>query len=172
MRARSDQRLAGVGTRWSSGSRVASQPRLPFWSGQAPVICGYVEIWASVCKYGVMSTAKLSSTLAALGLAALALAGCTATTAPQAVGTTPMPTVSATPTYLTELPAWAKEYKLWLVYPEGFKCSGTEGCPNDYRALIGEPGPVLPEGVEYYDPAKHECTFAAPAGVDCSKPRG
>lgn len=77
--------------------------------------------------------------------------------------------VSATPThvYPTELPEWAQGQQVWLIYPDGFQCGGTEGCPNDYRALIGEPGPVLPEGVEYYDPAKHDCTVVAPLGVDC-----
>ena len=71
------------------------------------------------------------------------------------------------PSYLTELPEWARENSTWLVYPDGFECSGTEGCPNDYRATFGEPGPVLPEGVEYYDSAKHDCVLVAPAGKDC-----
>ena len=36
-----------------------------------------------------------------------------------------------TPTYLTELPDWAKEGNpVWLVYPDGFECVGTEGCPT------------------------------------------
>jgi hypothetical protein len=61
-----------------------------------------------------------------------------------------------------------RESTPWLIYPDGFECGGTEGCPNDYRALIGEPGPVLPEGVEYYDPAKHDCVVVAPLGVDCT----
>lgn len=108
-----------------------------------------------------------TGTLAALFLAVGALAGCTASTAPQAAD--PTPTASATPThvYPTELPGWALASAPWIIYPDGFKCGGTEGCPNDYRALIGEPGPVLPEGVEYYDPAKHDCTVVAPLGVDC-----
>ena len=42
---------------------------------------------------------------------------------------------------------------------EGFVCSGTEGCPNDYRAWFGEPGAVLPEGVEYYDSTVHTWVF-------------
>lgn len=124
-------------------------------------------------------TPKLVPALAGLVLALAALAGCTATTAapaaPAAASTSTSTSTSTatvaptpTPTYLTELPAWAREYNLWLVYPEGFECSGTEGCPNDYRSSFGEPGPVLPEGVEYYDPAKHDCTFVAPEGVDCS----
>lgn len=103
-------------------------------------------------------TAKLITTLAALALAATALAGCTASTTQSAADPSPTPTVSATPTptYLTELPAWAQEnHQVWLVYPEGFKCWGTEGCGNDYRVWFGEPGPVLPDGVEYYDPAIH-----------------
>ncbi|MDU0326321.1 hypothetical protein RWH43_06065 [Microbacterium sp. KSW2-21] len=65
------------------------------------------------------------------------------------------PTPTATPP-VTELPAWAQESRPWIIYPEGFRCQGTEGCPNDFRALIGEPGDVLPDGVEYYDPAKHD----------------
>ena len=118
----------------------------------------------------VMSrTAKLVVALTALVLAGTAIAGCTATTAPQTVDPSPKPTVSATPTptYLTELPAWAGEISVWLIYPDGFKCSGTEGCPNDYRASFGEPGPVLPERVEYYDPAKHDCVVVRPADVTC-----
>ncbi|WP_341975414.1 hypothetical protein LTA6_000028 [Microbacterium sp. LTA6] len=101
------------------------------------------------------STTTLTATLAALFLAATALAGCAAT-APQA-DPSPTSTVSATrtPDYLTALPAWALESTPWLVYPEGFKCWGTEGCGNDYRAFFGNPGPVLPDGVEYYDPAIH-----------------
>src|SRR5690606_35587944 len=81
-------------------------------------------------------------------LAATALAGC-ATATPQTVDPAAEPVVSATPTpsFLTELPEWAKETH-WLIYPEDFECSGTEGCPNDYRFSFGEPGPVLPENVE------------------------
>lgn len=103
-------------------------------------------------------TAKLITTAAALVLAAMVLAGCTATTAQQAAEPTSTPTATATPTpaYLSELPAWALGTGMpWFIYPDGFECSGTEGCPNDYRAFFGEPGPVLPEGVEYYDPAIH-----------------
>ncbi|CAH0149938.1 hypothetical protein SRABI121_01229 [Microbacterium sp. Bi121] len=123
-----------------------------------------------ICQYGVMPrVAKPATVLAALALAVTALTGCSAVDAPTA---DPAPTSTAdptpTPTYLTELPDWAKEgHALWLIYPDGFKCGGTEGCPNDYRALIGEPGPVLPEGVEYYDSAKHDCVVVAPLGVDC-----
>lgn len=113
-------------------------------------------------------TAKLSTTLAALALGVAALAGCTATMTSQADPTsTPTASVTPVPNYLTELPEWARENQVWLVYPEGFECSGTEGCPNDYRAFFGEPGPVLPEGVEYYEPAKHDCVIVAPLGADC-----
>lgn len=48
----------------------------------------------SVCQHGVMSTATLSSTLAALGLAALALAGCTSTAAPQVADPSQKPPAS------------------------------------------------------------------------------
>lgn len=118
----------------------------------------------------MFSRAKLHATLAGFVLAATALAGCSTTAAaPQAAGTAPEATTSATPTptptYLTELPAWAEG--TWLVYPDGMECWGTEGCPNDYRAFFGEPGPVLPEGVEIYDPAKHDCVFVRPADVTC-----
>ena len=44
---------------------------------------------------------------------------------------------------------------------------GTEGCPNDYRFSFGEPGPVLPDNVEYYVPEKHDCVLVRPAGVTC-----
>lgn len=119
-------------------------------------------------------TAKLAPRSLRSSLPSLRSPGCTATTAAPAGAPTSTTTAAPTPTptYLTELPAWAKEMSLWLVCPEGFKCSGTEGCPNDYRSPFGDPGPVLPERVEYYDPAKHDCTFVAPSGVDCTKPRG
>ncbi|URC17888.1 membrane protein [Microbacterium phage Endor] len=75
------------------------------------------------------------------------------------------PDVHGTP----ELPELAQQYpdSTWLIYPEGFRCYGTEGCPNDYLAIGGEVGPVLPEGVEYYDPAKHDCVLVQPADVEC-----
>lgn len=111
--------------------------------------------------------ATLTTTLAALLLATGALAGCADTTAPQAAPPWPTPAPTPLQEYPPELPEWAQGHQVWLIYPDGFECGGTEGCPNDYRALIGEPGPVLPDGVEYYDPAKHDCVVVAPAGVDC-----
>lgn len=63
---------------------------------------------------------------------------------------------------LPQLPEWARSSGPWIIYPEGFECQGTEGCPNSYRALIGEPGDVLPANVEYYDPAKHDYDPANP----------
>lgn len=119
-------------------------------------------------------TPKISTTLAILALATAALAGCTATTTTQAADPVPTSTADPTPTpdYVTELPDWAKGDAIWLIYPDGFKCSGTEGCPNDFRRLIGEPGPVLPEGVEYYDSAKHDCVVVGPLGVDCMNHNG
>lgn len=104
------------------------------------------------------STAKYTLSLAAIVLATTVLAGCTDTTAPQAAEPTPILTVSPTPTptYLTELPKWALGTGMpWFIYPDGFECFGTEGCPNDYIAFFGKPGPVLPEGVVYYDPEIH-----------------
>ncbi|WP_285136619.1 LysM peptidoglycan-binding domain-containing protein [Microbacterium sp. lyk4-40-TSB-66] len=68
----------------------------------------------------------------------------------------------AEPAAAPELPDWAKNSGPWIIYPEGFTCQGTEGCPNDYRSLIGEPGDVLPANVEYYDPAKHDYDPANP----------
>ncbi|HYP73504.1 MAG TPA: hypothetical protein VEP72_05395 [Microbacterium sp.] len=59
------------------------------------------------------------------------------------------------------MPDWAKS-TTWLVYPEGFLCIGTEGCPNDYRAFFGEPPAVLPPNVQVYDPAVHTWVFPAP----------
>ncbi|BAJ74558.1 glutamine phosphoribosylpyrophosphate amidotransferase [Microbacterium testaceum StLB037] len=61
-----------------------------------------------------------------------------------------------------ELPDWAEGSGPWIIYPDGFECQGTEGCPNDYRSLIGEPGDVLPLNVYYYDPAKHDFDPANP----------
>lgn len=115
------------------------------------------------------SATKLTLTLATLALAATTLVGCTtAATAPQAADPSSKPTASPTPTptYLNELPEWAQG-TTWLIYPDGFECWGTEGCPNSYRDTFGEPGPVLPEGVEYYDPAKHDCVLVQPADVTC-----
>lgn len=112
--------------------------------------------------------ARLTSTLAFLVLSSSVFAACTSGDATQAESSRP-PTVPATPTptYLTESPEWARD-ATWLIYPDGMQCSGTEGCPNDYRKLIGEPGPVLPDGVEYYEPAKHDCVVVAPLGVNCT----
>lgn len=125
-------------------------------------------------------TAKLSTTLAALPLFVISLAACAgapgaapsapADPAPLVTTESVAPTPTPAPTYVTELPEWAKDASPWLIYPDGMECYGTEGCPNDFRLLIGEPGPVLPEGVEYYDPEKHDCRFVQPADVDCSKP--
>ncbi|MBZ4485859.1 hypothetical protein LQ938_10245 [Microbacterium sp. cx-55] len=112
--------------------------------------------------------ATLLTSLAGLVVAAGALSGCVTTTAPQAELPLPTPPVTPTPTYATELPEWARDATPWLIYPDGFECGGTEGRPNDFRALIGEPGPVLPEGVEYYDPAKHDCVIVVPVGVSCT----
>ncbi len=113
------------------------------------------------------SKAGLTTTLAALVLATSAVAACSGSPAPQAAPPSPTPTATPTPEYLTELPEWARVSSPWLIYPDGFECSGTEGCPNNYRASFGEPGPVLPEGVEYYDPAKHDCVVVQPLGVNC-----
>lgn len=122
-----------------------------------------------ICNHVVMlRAARLTTTVAALVLATSALAGCAGSAEPQAAPPSPTPTVTQTPEYLTELPEWARVSSPWLIYPDGFECSGTEGCPNDYRALIGEPGPVLPQGVEYYDPARHDCVVVQPLGVNCS----
>ncbi|QDP44086.1 membrane protein [Microbacterium phage McGalleon] len=84
--------------------------------------------------------------------------------APTPTATTTVDVHGATP----ELPEWAQEYDTtWLIYPEGFRCYGTEGCPNDYLAIGGEVGPVLPDNVVYYDPAKHDCVLVQPADVTC-----
>lgn len=106
---------------------------------------------------------KIAAVFAGALLTATALAGCATdsvkaetSTAPAAAPSEPTPT----PTPLTELPAWAKG-TTWIVYPVGFKCWGTEGCPNDYRATFGPPGKVLPAGVVLYDPAVE--TWVRPA---------
>jgi hypothetical protein len=74
---------------------------------------------------------------------------------------TTSPAQEKTPT-VTELPDWAKASSPWIIYPDGFRCQGTEGCPNDFRALIGEPGDVLPPNVHYYDPAVDDYDPANP----------
>lgn len=128
-----------------------------------------MSLQAIVCEHDDMSRAtKLAVIFSVLALSSGMFAGCTNGDALQA-GPSQTLTVRATPTptYLTELPEWARD-TTWLIYPDGMKCYGTEGCPNDYRKLIGEPGPVLPDGVEYYDPAKHDCVVVAPLGVNCT----
>lgn len=109
---------------------------------------------------------KIAYIIAGLTAAAVVAAGFILVYSPAAATPvdpepTPAPIVEITP----ELPDWAKG-TTWLVYPEGFQCVGTEGCPNDYRT-ISEPGPVLPEGVVPYDPAKHDCVIVQPVGVTC-----
>ncbi|KHK99987.1 hypothetical protein LK09_01340 [Microbacterium mangrovi] len=100
-------------------------------------------------------TVKLVAALAGSTLVLGALAGCAAQ-APRAASTASAAAQDSfslpSPSPLTELPEWARD-TVWIVYPKGLTCSGTEGCPNDYRAAFGEPGPVLPEGVREYDPA-------------------
>lgn len=76
------------------------------------------------------------------------------------------PTLSPTRDDAPQMPDWASEMH-WLIYPEGFQCGGTEGCPNDYVLTFGPPPAVLPDNVEHYSPAKHDCTFVQPAGVTC-----
>ena len=89
--------------------------------------------------------------------------------ASQTPSSSPIPSATSTLQYVTELPEWARASTPWLIYPDGFRCRGTEGCPNDFRALIGEPGPQLPDGVEYYDPATHDCVIVAPLDVTCTE---
>lgn len=100
------------------------------------------------------------SAVAVAGVCVLAIWGFPRSDAPPlidqvAAPTSAAPTPTATPP-ITELPAWAQESRPWIIYPEGFRCQGTEGCPNSFRSAFGEPGDVLPDGVEYYDPAKHD----------------
>lgn len=94
------------------------------------------------------------SAVAVAGVCVLAIWGFPQSDAPPLIEQAAAPPSAAPP--ITELPAWAQESRPWIIYPEGFRCQGTEGCPNDFRALIGEPGDVLPDGVEYYDPAKND----------------
>lgn len=94
-------------------------------------------------------------------LAACAAESAPQPTAPQAASTA---AVAPSPRPLTELPAWAQQGSVWLIYPDGLTCTGTEGCPNDFRAVFGEPGPVLPDGVEVFDPAKHDWVAVSSEG--------
>ena len=124
---------------------------------------------------------KFPMFLSVAAVAVLALTGCATNTSEPgeqdvapAVAETPepveTPTPTPTPATQPEMPGWAQEMH-WLIYPDGFECAGTEGCPNDYVSTFGQPGDVLPENVEYYNPEKHECTVAHPAGVDCVRYR-
>lgn len=101
------------------------------------------------------SKRRISAALLALS-AALALAGCataavTADVTPTAAESTPTPTP-----VVSEIPENWRTVSPWIVYPDGFECQGTEGCPNDFRSNIGEPSDPLPDGVEMYDPEKHD----------------
>lgn len=121
---------------------------------------------ATGCEAGGMTpVAKITVSLASLVLlAGMTACAPTAQTVPAdepAAVTTPEPTASPEPTrwplpadqIVSELPAWATEVDmLWIVYPDGFQCTGSEGCPNDFRSLIGTPSDPLPDGVAYYDP--------------------
>lgn len=118
---------------------------------------------------------KFPTLISVAAVAVLALAGCATNTAETAevpaahvAAEAPVETPEATPSPAAqpEMPGWAQEMH-WFIYPDGFECAGTEGCGNDYVSTFGEPGPVLPDNVEYYDPEKHECTVVFPAGVDC-----
>ncbi len=110
--------------------------------------------------------AKITVSLASLAL----LAGMTACAptpeaAPAAVETfTPAPEKTVT---LPErsFPEYVPDGSLWLVYPMGFTCQGTEGCPNNFVAAYGTPSYPLPEGVESYDPAKHNYRRATNSGM-------
>lgn len=92
------------------------------------------------------------------------------------------PSVQTTVPEIPELPQWAKQTSPWIIYPDGFQCQGTEGCPNNFRSAVGEPGEVLPAGVFYYDPAVHDydptnpnkfTVFPAPApGADLGRAPG
>ncbi len=144
-----------------------------------------VAIRAGICDHVAMPIPAALSPLLLTVFAAVALVGCApavsapepggetssvigggATESPVSAPTAP-PAPTPDPTYITELPDSAAENVPWFIYPDGFECWGTEGCPNDFRSVFGDPGPVLPEGVEYYDPAKHECVYVRPADVTC-----
>lgn len=113
-------------------------------------------------KIAFAASAVVIVGLVALAVPAFSGFGATDPEAPaEAVGAAAA-VAPAEPATAPELPEWAKSSGPWIIYPEGFRCQGTEGCPNDYRALIGEPGDVLPANVEYYDPATHDYDPANP----------
>lgn len=97
------------------------------------------------------------SALVVVGLVALAvpavaplLASASDTAEASTRSAPPKPTATPDPV-VTELPEWAKNPgQVWIIYPEGMECHGTEGCGNSFRHLIGEPSWPLPENVEYY----------------------
>jgi hypothetical protein len=120
---------------------VSRAVKIGTWSASAIVVAGLVALATPAVVGTVTAAAEGASNVARV------LATPTAATTP---AVDPPPTEP-----LTQLPEWALVSVPWIVYPEGFECFGTEGCPNDYRAAFGEPGEVLPVGVEYYDPAWH-----------------
>jgi hypothetical protein len=101
-------------------------------------------------------TARGACLALAAGLSAFTLAACAAPGDTAAAPVTATAKPSPTTTTVSELPEWARVSSPWLIYPDGMECVGTEGCPNDFRALIGEPSDPLPEGVEIYDPERHD----------------
>lgn len=103
------------------------------------------------------TAAKITWTVSTLVVAALAasLSACSAPAADQAASASESRTVASEPTptpAMTELPEWATELgQTWIIYPVGAKCTGTEGCGNDFRAMFGPEVPwPLPAQVEYF----------------------
>jgi hypothetical protein len=112
----------------------------------------------------LVASALVVAGLVALAAPVVSMFGSDVTPAPVAAAgpaASASPVQQKTPT-VTELPDWAKASSPWVIYPEGFRCQGTEGCPNDFRALIGEPGDILPPNVHYYDPAVDDYDPANP----------
>lgn len=120
------------------------------------------------------NTARAAALAAAATLTAFALAACASpsatasdpSAAPVEAAPTPTPEQTTWPLpadqIVYELPEWAQTGSPWLVYPEGFECYGTEGCPNSFTHLIGTPSDPLPAGVELYDPERHDGRFVWP----------
>lgn len=127
--------------------------------------------------HAVKITVSLASIALIAGMTACAPTPASTPAAAETSTPTPEKTSSAPE---RSFPEYVPSDMLWLVYPAGFQCQGTEGCPNNFVSTYGDPGSVLPEGVEYYDPIKHNYNRATGSGMvfpaeqldrDCDSPK-
>ena len=144
--------VCGLSVHDATFDRMKNRAATITYAASALVIAGLVAL-------------AIPAIASATGIAAPAAEAAAAAAAEPTPTAEPVAKPEQTAAVVTVLPEWARTGTTWLIYPDGFECVGTEGCPNDFRRLIGEPGDVLPEGVEYYDPAKHDYNPATNTGM-------